>query len=135
MAKNYIWDPVRKKKVLLTPEEGVRQWLIKELSSKFNYPVHMLGCEHTLRLNNIPYRGDLVVFGKKLQPLLLAECKAPEVKITTKTFDQILRYNLSLKVKYLLVTNGKETYIAKVNPCDGTHTFITNIPYYNELSE
>ncbi|MFA6769828.1 MAG: type I restriction enzyme HsdR N-terminal domain-containing protein, partial [Bacteroidales bacterium] len=112
--KELIFDPVRKKRVVLTPEEGVRQWLIKELAQTKNYPIHLMSCEFSIIINNVRYRADLVLYGKDMQPILLAECKAPNVKISKKSFDQILRYNLALKVKYLIVTNGDQTFLAKI---------------------
>jgi hypothetical protein len=135
MAKELIWDPVRKKRVALTPEEGVRQWLIKELVEINGYPMHMLSCEYSITINTVNYRGDLVVFGNGINPLLIAECKAPSVIISKSTFEQVLRYNLALKANYLMVTNGHDTYLAKINSHEGDYSFIQNIPKYNELSK
>ncbi|MDD2583385.1 MAG: type I restriction enzyme HsdR N-terminal domain-containing protein [Bacteroidales bacterium] len=133
--KKLIFDPIRKKRVVLTPEEGVRQWLIKELTESKGYPSHLMSCEFSLTINSVKYRADLVLYGKNMQPLLLAECKAPNIKITQKSFDQILRYNLALKVKYLIVTNGYKTFLAQVATETGEYTFLTEIPHYNELSK
>lgn len=133
--KELIFDPVRKKRVVLTPEEGVRQWLIKELTECKGYPLSLMSCEFSITLNNVPYRGDLVLYGRDMQPLLLAECKAPNVKITNQSFNQILRYNLALNVKYLIVTNGHQTFLAKITTQTGEYSFLTEIPNYNELSK
>jgi len=130
-----IFDPVRKKRVVLTPEEGVRQWLIKELSQSKGYPLSLMSCEFAITLNNVHYRADLVLYGRDMQPILLAECKAPNIKITNKSFNQILRYNLALKVKYLIVTNGNQTFLAKIITETGEYSFLTEIPHYNELSK
>lgn len=131
--KELIFDPVRKKRVVLTPEEGVRQWLIKELTQSRGYPTHLMSCEYAITINSVCYRADLVLYGRDMQPLLVAECKAPNVKITNKSFNQILRYNLVLKVSYLIVTNGQNTFLAKIATETGEYTFLTEIPHYNEL--
>ena len=133
--KSEVFDRVRKKKVALTPEEGVRQWLIDELSQNYGYPLNLMCCEYAIDLNGVKYRGDLVVLDKKLNPVLIAECKAPGVKISKNSFKQILRYNLSLKVNYILVTNGLETYMAGINNDTGDYNFLPAIPRYEELSQ
>jgi hypothetical protein len=133
MMKETIFDPVRKKRVALTPEEGVRQQLISLLSEKYGYPVHLMSCEYAVTINKLKYRGDLVVFDNMAQPVLLAECKAPGVAIKRETFEQILRYNTSLKVKYLLITNGNETYLARYDQNTSRYVYIDMIPKYDEL--
>lgn len=133
MMKETIFDPVRKKRVALTPEEGVRQQLISLLSEKYGYPVHLMSCEYAVKINKLKYRGDLVVFDNMAQPVLLAECKAPGVAIKRETFEQILRYNTSLKVKYLLITNGNETYLARYDQNTSRYVYIDMIPKYDEL--
>lgn len=131
--KELVFDPVRKKRVVLTPEEGVRQWLIKELTHTKGYPLHLMSCEFAIAINSVRYRADLVLYGRDMQPILLAECKAPNIKINKKSFDQILRYNLALKVKYIIVTNGNQTFLAKIISETGEYSFLTEIPHYNEL--
>lgn len=131
--KDTIFDPVRKKRVALTPEEGVRQQLIALLSEKYGYPLNLMSCELSFTINKLKYRSDLVVFDKQSKPVLLAECKAPDVSIKKETFEQILRYNMSLQVKYLLVTNGKETYLAKFDQQESRYVYLEMIPTYNEL--
>lgn len=135
MAKEHIWDRVRKKRVLLTPEEGVRQWLVNKLNQDYNYPLNLMSLEHSISLNGVNYRCDLVVWKRDLKPLFIAECKAPNIKISQSTFDQIVRYNLALEVEYLLVTNGYVSYIAKITPQNGEYHFLTNIPDYYEISK
>ncbi len=129
-----IFDPVRKKRVALTPEEGVRQQLIQELSSNLGYPLHLMSCEYYLVINRLKYRGDLVIFNKEIEPIMIAECKSPDVKITRESFEQIARYNYALQVKFLLVTNGLETFMGKIDPANGKYIFLKEIPNYNELS-
>ncbi|MHC1779298.1 MAG: type I restriction enzyme HsdR N-terminal domain-containing protein [Bacteroidales bacterium] len=126
-----VFDPVRKKRVALTPEEEVRQQLIKELSIGYGYPLQLMSCEYPMTVNKVKYRGDLVVFDKNTNPVLIAECKSPDVRINRDIFEQILRYNFALKVKFLLVTNGNETFLARIE--GDSYTFLTEIPNYNEL--
>jgi len=126
-----VFDPVRKKRVALTPEEEVRQQLIKELSAEYGYPLQLMSCEYPMTVNRVKYRGDLVIFDKEKNPLLIAECKAPDVKLSREIFEQILRYNFALRVRYLLVTNGTGTFLARIE--GDNYTFLTEIPHYNEL--
>ncbi len=133
--REYVYDPVRKKRVALTPEEEVRQQLIRELSKNLGYPLHLMCCEYSITINRLRYRGDLVVFNREGIPLLLAECKAPEVDISRESFMQILRYNSAIKVSYLLLTNGLNTFVAKIDTTTGEYKFLTSIPQYNELSK
>ena len=130
-----VFDPVRKQNVANTPEEGVRQWLIKKLSSELGYPIHLMCCEYPIDLNGRKYRADLVVFDKATNIVLTAECKAPEIAIGNDTFRQILTYNVVLKANHILVTNGTDTFLAKVNVSTGEYSFLNAIPYYDELSK
>ncbi|MDX9782155.1 MAG: type I restriction enzyme HsdR N-terminal domain-containing protein [Bacteroidales bacterium] len=130
-----IFDPVRRKRVALTPEEEVRQQLIQMLSCVKNYPISLMTCEYSLLLNGNKYRGDLVVHDRSGKPLLLAECKAPYVKIGKEVFDQILTYNSSMGVKHILLTNGPDTYFASWSEELGKYEYKTEIPGYHELSE
>ncbi len=130
-----IFDPVRKKRVALTPEERVRQDLIILLTTHYGYPLSLMQCEYSLVINGVKHRGDLVVFDNRANPLLLAECKAPGVSVKQETFDQIFRYNIALKVNYLLVTNGKETFLAEIDNVNRRYKFIDQLPAYNELTK
>jgi hypothetical protein len=93
-----------------------------------------MSCEHTLTIDKLKYRGDLVVFNRRREPVLIAECKAPQVKISKESFLQALRYNMALKVRYIIVTNGTNTYVTFFDKEKGTHSFVKDIPHYNELS-
>ena len=101
---------VRKKWVALEPEEWVRQHLIYHLSENLGYPMGLMAVEHTLILNDVTKRADLVCFNKDRKPILLAECKAPKITLSQKTLDQAARYNLVLKVPTLLLSNGLNHY-------------------------
>ncbi|MBT5147262.1 MAG: type I restriction enzyme HsdR N-terminal domain-containing protein [Flavobacteriales bacterium] len=107
---------VRKKWVALEPEEWVRQHLIYHLSEKLGYPMGLMAVEHTLILNDVAKRADLVCFNKDRMPVLLAECKAPKITLSQKTLDQAARYNLVLKVPTLLLTNGLKHYAVATDP-------------------
>lgn len=105
-----VWDPLRKKQVPLTPEERVRQWCIKVLLETFKVPAHMMMSEVSFKFGDKQYRADILVYGRDLKPLLVVECKRPEVKIDELVIDQVIRYNMALDVSFLMVTNGLSTY-------------------------
>lgn len=108
-AHTQIFDEFRKKWLVLTPEEWVRQHLAMHLVS-LGYPPELLAIEHTLKLNTMTRRADIVAFNRSGTPFLLAECKAPEVPLTQRTLNQIARYNLVIDVNHLLITNGLNHY-------------------------
>jgi len=133
--KRLIFDPVRKKRVAHTPEESVRQQLISYLHKDRGYPLSHMSCEYSIITGKMKYRSDLVIFDHNLSPYLLAECKAPGVKITIEVFDQIIRYNRALRVKYLMLTNGAVSYFAGYSPDKDEYEFITEIPEFNGFSQ
>lgn len=108
-----IWDPLRKKDVALTPEERVRQWCIQVLARQYKVPMHMMMSEASLKLGGKSYRADIIAYDRSLQPVLVVECKRPEVEITAEVLDQAICYNMVLDVKFILITNGMRTYILK----------------------
>jgi hypothetical protein len=132
-SKQQVFDTVRKKYVALTPEEWVRQnfvsWLIQELK----YPASHIAIEKELLLNEMKKRFDVVIFNRDNKPAMLIECKAPEIKITQKTFDQAARYNMVLKLKYLIVTNGLEHYCCEIDFIENRYSFLEIIPNYNNI--
>lgn len=128
-----VFDPLRKKYVALTPEERVRQELIRFLNMDKGVPLHMMACERGLMVNNLPKRFDLVVFGNEGKPVLIAECKAPGIQLNEEVFYQAARYNLALQVRYLLITNGLEMYCLYVDYECGETAFLTEIPEYTKL--
>jgi hypothetical protein len=128
-----IWDETRKKYVALTPEEWVRQNLVKYLTEIKNYPASLIRVEAGIMLNRMPRRADIIVYSNQGKPLVIGECKAPAVKITQPVFDQIARYNIPLKVKYLLVTNGINHYCCRIEEEEKTYTFLREIPEYPDL--
>ena len=131
-GKLYILDVVRKKYVMLTPEEWVRQNCIHYLRNVKKYPVSLITVERGFRVNNLNLRYDLVAFNKKAQPILLVECKAPDVKIDQTTFDQIAAYNLKLNVPYLMVTNGLQHYCCVADFENRRFQFLKEVPEFSE---
>lgn len=123
-----IFDDIRKKFIILTPEEWVRQHTIQFLLQEKNYPKSYLNIEKLIKINDISKRYDIVVFQPDGTIFLLIECKAPEVKITQETFDQIARYNLKLKAKYLMVTNGLNHYFCQMDFVNETYIFLNDLP-------
>lgn len=130
-GRHEIFDPVRHKYVMLTPEEWVRQHLIAYLTLVKSYPISIIGVEKQLLLNKLPKRFDLVVFGRNANPFLLVECKAPGVEITEKTFDQAARYNMLLQAEYFLITNGLEHYTCRIDYENKQYIFIEEIPGFD----
>ncbi len=125
-----VFDSFRKKYVVLTPEEEVRQHFIHYMIQHKSYPAGLLAVEYSLKVNNMKKRADIVAFSKFGHPLLLVECKAPSIKITQKVFDQIARYNLSLRVDYLIVTNGLEHFCCQLDFKNNRYSFLEEIPDY-----
>jgi hypothetical protein len=130
-GKPFIFDVFRKKYVRLTPEEWVRQNFIQFLVTEMNYSPSLLVVEGSVKVNNNPQRADLIVFDRSGNPALVAEFKAPEVKISQHTFDQIVRYNMQLKVKFLIVSNGLEHYCCSVNYAENTYAYLPGIPDFS----
>ncbi len=127
----FIFDPIRKKWLVLTPEERVRQHCIQFLLKIKNVPLGFIQVEKKLNVNNTKKRYDLVVFKPDRSISLLVECKSPKVKITQKTFDQIARYNTVLKSDYLMLTNGLIHFFCKMDFKKGQYLFLPDLPSYN----
>ena len=132
--KTFIFDEIRKKFLLLTPEEWVRQNFIKYLIQEKGFPSSLMAIESGLQINRNIFRTDLLVYNKKGEPILVVEFKAPKIKITQKAFDQIARYNMKFRTSYLIVSNGMQHYCCMINPKEGNYSFLKNIPSYNEIS-
>lgn len=105
-GRKEIWDNIRKKWLVLTPEEWVRQNFINFLTDHRNVDPLYIKQEQNLKFNTAVLRADIVVYNAKLSPVLIVECKAPEIRITRETLEQICRYNMVMKVPYVCVTNG-----------------------------
>jgi len=132
-AKFQIFDDQRKKFVALTPEEWVRQNFLQYLIRDKNYPQSLISVEGGLKLFRRSKRTDIVVFNSQGKPLLIVECKSPETIINQDVFDQILRYNMALQVKYLILTNGLNHFICTIDYLNQSYHFLQEIPEYNNL--
>lgn len=130
-GRHTIWDPLRKKEVALTPEEEVRQWCIGVLSRSMCVPMHMMMSEAGFKLGGKSFRADILVYDRKAQPLMVVECKRPEVALTQEVLDQAIRYNMALNVKYILITNGTRTFICRRD--EAGFVFIDKVPVYDEM--
>ena len=128
--KTLIFDKLRKKYLVLTPEEWVRQHFVYFLIDEKKYPVSLIALEKQLTINNRKKRTDILIFNKEGNHDIIVECKAPSIKITQDTFDQIARYNLKLKANYLIVTNGLEHFYCKMDFENETYIFLKDIPDY-----
>lgn len=131
--KTFIFDNCRKKYVCLTPEEWVRQHFVNFLVKYKSFPAGRIGNEITLILNGMRKRSDTVVYDISGSPFVIIEYKAPSVKITQQVFDQIVRYNMALQVKYLIVSNGINHYCCMIDYSQNKYIFLQNIPDYNDL--
>jgi hypothetical protein len=132
-GKQFIFDSIRKKYLLLTPEEWVRQNFIQYLIQEKDFKASLIAIEIGLKLNELKKRADIVIYDENAHPTVLIECKAPKVKIKQETFEQISRYNMVFKVPYLVVTNGLNHYCAKINYKENSYEFLTGIPRFKEL--
>ena len=128
--KTLIFDIIRKKYVVLTPEEWVRQHVVLFLIEEKKYPISLIAVEKQLKINSLLKRTDVVVFNTKGTPEILIECKAPSVAISQATFDQIARYNLTAQSNYLMVTNGLNHYFCQIDKENETYVFLKEIPNY-----
>ena len=128
--KTLIFDKWRKKYLVLTPEEWVRQHFVQFLIEEKKYPVSLIALEKQLTINNLKKRTDIVIFSSDGTPNIIVECKAPKIKIAQDTFDQIARYNLKLNANYLVVTNGLQHYFCKLDKKNETYIFLEDIPDY-----
>ena len=133
MGKSQIWDTTRRKYVALTPEEWVRQHFVNYLITKKGYPSALLANELSIKLNGTSKRCDTVVFDRYLDPLMIVEYKAPHVSITREVFDQIVRYNMALRVRFLTISNGVRHFCCQIDYGRQTYDFLKDIPDYTAL--
>ena len=126
-----IFDEIRKKFIILTPEEWVRQHVVQFLLEEKKYPKSLINVEKVLKVNGLRKRYDVVVFNSDGSIFILIECKAPEIKIVQATFDQIARYNMTMNAQYLMVTNGLNHYFCQMDFEKEQYTFLENLPEYN----
>jgi hypothetical protein len=130
--RTQIFDAFRNKFVALTPEEWVRQHMLNYLNAHLLYPKNLLGVEVSLKLNNLSKRADIVIYAADLTPWMLVECKAAEVEITQAVFDQAARYNITMRVPFLVVTNGIRLLAAKINFHENKVEMLQTMPHFNQ---
>ncbi|NQD70998.1 type I restriction enzyme HsdR N-terminal domain-containing protein [Sphingobacterium shayense] len=129
--KLYIFDELRKRELVLTPEEWVRQHWVHYLHNHKGYPKTLMQIEGGLKLNNLQKRSDLLIFNSSREKILLAEFKAPTVKITEKTFHQVANYNSVHKIPLLLISNGLQHYYCRIYFKESKFEFIPELPNYS----
>lgn len=132
-GKGVIFDDIRRKYVALTPEEWVRQHFVHFLFEHKNYPSALMANEVLLELNNTKKRCDTVVYNRNILPKMIIEYKAPQIEITQEVFNQITRYNMVLKVDYLVVSNGLKHFCCKMDYTNQGYAFLEDIPEYKVL--
>jgi hypothetical protein len=130
-GKPYIFDRIRKKFVSLTPEEWVRQNFIHFLTEIKNYPETLMAVEKQIIVNGLQFRTDLVVYSRKGKPKLVAEFKAPDVKISQEVFDQVVRYNMALSVEMVVVSNGLKHYSCLIDYNAKSYSYMPDIPDFD----
>jgi type I site-specific restriction endonuclease len=131
--KSFIYDPLRRKDVALTPEEWIRQHFVHFLITDRLFPKELIANEVTINMNGTSKRCDTVVYNNLLEPVVIVEYKEPNVKITGEVFEQIARYNSILKVPYLIVSNGLVHYCCAMDYQNMSYSFLKEIPAYPEI--
>lgn len=130
LGKTFIFDELRKRFLVLTPEEWVRQHLVKFLIEEKKYPRTMIKLEGGLKLNALQKRSDILLYNNTGEKIMLAECKATSIKITQDTFDQIARYNFIHRVKWLVVSNGLQHFCCEIDFKNNSYRFEKEIPAF-----
>ena len=128
-----IWDSLRKKNVSLTPEERVRQWFISYLHTELKVPLHLMMSEVAFSFGDKRYRADIIIYDRKAAPLAVVECKRPEVRIDREVAQQVIRYNMSLNIRYIFITNGKTSFVFARSADSSVFTPLTAAPSYDEM--
>jgi hypothetical protein len=129
-GRDEIFDPLRKSWVRLTPEEWVRQQILRWMTEVLEYPPGMIAVEKELTVGEMKKRFDLLLYDPSHKPWMLVECKAPSVELTEKTLMQVLRYNMKVQAAYLVITNGHSCFAADIRAQPAA--WILNMPMYPE---
>jgi len=133
LQRKLIFDRIRKKYVVLTPEEWVRQNFIQYLVDEKGYPASLIAVEKRVDVNLLPQRSDIVMYNSNACPVMIVECKSAKVKITQDVFNQIARYNMKLRVPFLVVTNGLQHYCCQMDYGKKSFRFVQEIPVYESI--
>lgn len=134
-GKTVIFDIIRKKYLVLTPEEWVRQHFVHYLINHLGYVKSLISVEHGLKYNKLQKRTDIIVHDRKGDPLVLVECKAPEYNLSQKVLEQAMMYNRVLNAEYIIVTNGLEHSCLRVNSANKSVEYLSSLPFYNEIEK
>jgi hypothetical protein len=132
LKQDWVWDILRKKYVLNTPEEWVRQHYIHYMVNILNYPSSLMASERLVKYNGLSKRCDIVAFSNELKPILIVECKAPKIKLSEDTFYQIAKYNFTLKAPLLVLTNGIQHNAAHIDIVRNKIIFLQDMPKFEE---
>jgi len=133
-GKKFIFDEIRRRYVSLTPEEWVRQHIVRFLTISKSYPLQLISVEKGFPHNRLIKRYDLLVYDRCGSPVMIIECKSPSVEINQKAFDQATLYNQKYFAKYVLVTNGRKHYCCLVDMKKKSYRFLKDIPDFGEIS-
>jgi hypothetical protein len=128
-GKTFVYDPLRKKKIQLTPEEEVRQKLLWYFIYEKQIPAGLIAIERALKINGMLKRFDMVIYNQLGNPFMAIECKAPSIKLTQNTLQQLATYNLHLKAEFLMVSNGMEHLMSQVNFETREIRFLEELPF------
>lgn len=134
-GKRQIFDSIRRRFIALTPEEWVRQHIVRLLIDNFGVPAGLIGVEKSVKVGVLSHRCDVVVHDREGKALLIVEVKAPSVPINQAVIDQASRYNLTLEVEYLLLSNGLDHLVLRLNPLRNGYFVLDKMPSFNELIE
>ncbi|MDR2927271.1 MAG: type I restriction enzyme HsdR N-terminal domain-containing protein [Cytophagaceae bacterium] len=127
-GKKQIFDPIRKRFVALTPEESVRQMFIDFMVRTMKYPAGLIGVEKSVSVNGMCQRADILLYNRRGEPVMIVECKAPNVAVGRETLEQAARYNTALGVKYLTITNGQASYCVQLGAEANSHQLLAEFP-------
>ena len=125
-----VFDVIRKKYFVLTPEEWVRQHFIHYLNNEKNYPMGLMGVEKMVKYNALKTRADIILYTTEGKAKMIVECKAANIKITQDTFNQIAKYNFKLKVPFLVVTNGMQHFCCRMDYENNSISFLEGVPAF-----
>jgi len=132
-GKTQVFDPVRKRFIILTPEEEVRQQILAYMVEHKNYPINYIAIEKKLVIAGKDRRFDIVIYNDQHQPSLLVECKRPEVALSQTTMEQAALYNLAIKAPYLVISNGRQHFVVSINFTDHSFNWLKDLPERNVL--
>lgn len=132
-GKKQIYDSIRKRFVAMTPEEWVRQHIIRLLIEQYGVPAGLMGVEQRVKVGVLSQRADIVVYNRSGQPILIVEVKSPNVAISQEVLDQASRYNIALNVKFLILSNGLNHLILRFDSEKKAYEIVAKMPQYTDM--